>query len=81
MFSLPGLKTENLKIAEVYKNDLYAICDILQLAHHGYGDGANGNIFGPEFNQKFFAPGIDNHVAGEFTLILWALPRLYPWRL
>lgn len=86
---------ENLKIAEVYKDDLYAICDILQLAHHGYGDGANGkhtrpdpvyqlvepeivlwsngsnrlhangNIFGQEFNQKFFAPGIDNHVAGE----------------
>ena len=26
---------------------------------------ANGNIFGQEFNQKFFAPGIDNHVAGE----------------
>ncbi|MBR6726858.1 MAG: hypothetical protein IKM08_01575 [Clostridia bacterium] len=86
---------ENLKIAEVYKNDLYAICDILQLAHHGYGDGSNGKhtrpdpvyqlvepdivlwsnstyrlhaggkIFEQEFNQKFFAPGIDNHVAGE----------------
>ena len=39
--------------------------DIVLWSNSTYRLHAGGKIFEQEFNQKFFAPGIDNHVAGE----------------
>ena len=95
LFMADSSEYENIEIAKIYENDLLDKCDVLQLAHHGYGDGSggkhtrpapvydivepkivlwpnstqrlhsNGKVAEQEFNQRFFAPGIINHVAGE----------------
>ncbi|MBE6593485.1 MAG: hypothetical protein E7642_05775 [Ruminococcaceae bacterium] len=95
LFLADSSEFENIQIAKIYKEDLMSVCDVLQLAHHGYGDGSDGkhtrpkpvydivepkivlwpnstyrqhaagNVYDLDFNQRFFAPGVTIHYAGE----------------